>query len=70
MEAKMDVPADPTVPSALTDALYASTRDLAEGNVIDARDVQAEARRMLMEYERAHPLSERRSRSGRRARPA
>jgi hypothetical protein len=70
MEATMDDPADTTVPTALTDALDASMRDLAAGNLIDARDVQAEARQMLIEYERAHPPSERRSRFGKRATPA
>ena len=35
------------------DALDASVRDIAEGNLHDAQSVQAEARRMLADHERA-----------------
>ncbi len=34
------------------DALDASVRDVAEGNLHDARSVQAEARRLLADHER------------------
>jgi len=41
------------VSQRVVDALDASVRDIAEGNLHDAQAVQAEARRMLAEHERA-----------------
>jgi hypothetical protein len=41
----------------VTDALDASVRDLESGAVCDAISVQTEARRMLADYDRAHPGS-------------
>jgi len=46
-------------PRDVTDALNASVRDLAAGAVSDATSVQTEARRMLADYDRAHPGSHR-----------
>ena len=49
----------------IVEALEASTRDIASGNVHDARSVQGEARRMLADHERARATApDRRRRSG------
>jgi len=45
------------VPRHFLDDLDASERDVAEGRVHDAMDVQAEARRMLADYERSQDVS-------------
>jgi hypothetical protein len=48
-----DQPTRP-VPQSITDVLERSVCDIAEGNLLDARAIQIEARRMLADYERAH----------------
>ncbi len=53
----MDDQVSHPAPQDVTDALDASVRDLASGAVSDARSVQTEARRMLADYDRAHPGS-------------
>ena len=45
----MDEQSNRTAPRHVIEALDASVRDIAEGRVLDARAVQAEARRMLAE---------------------
>ena len=49
----MDEQINRTTPQRVIDALDASVRDIAEGNLHDAQSVQAEARRMLADHERA-----------------
>jgi hypothetical protein len=39
----------------LTDVLDASVRDIGAGAVSDAADAQQHARRMLADFEKAHP---------------
>jgi hypothetical protein len=46
---------DRTAPAILTETLDASLRDIADGALTSAADAQAEARRMLADYENAHP---------------
>lgn len=52
VETKMN---DRTAPAILTETLDASLRDIADGALTSAADAQAEARRMLADYENAHP---------------
>jgi hypothetical protein len=68
----MDEQSNRPAPRDVIEALDASVRDIAEGRVLDAHAVQAEARRMLADHERAQsgtPAS-RRGRTARRVRPA
>ena len=44
-------------PRHIVDACEASLRDIAEGNVFDARDVLAESQRALDAYRLAHPTA-------------
>jgi len=56
----MDDQTSRPVSQRVVDALDASVRDIAEGNLHDAQAVQVEARRMLAEHEhrqRAAPRS-------------
>jgi hypothetical protein len=55
MDDQTSRPASQRVPASqsVIDALDAGVRDLAEGNVHDAQSVQAEARRMFADHERA-----------------
>ena len=53
MEALMDDQVNRPALRDVIDALDSSVRDLASGAVSDARSVQAEARRMLADYDRA-----------------
>jgi len=55
METKLNDQTPRTAPPSVTAALDASTHDIAAGAVTDATAVQAEMRRMLTDYERAHP---------------
>jgi hypothetical protein len=48
----MDEQTSRPVPRHITEALDGSVRDIADGNVHDAKSVQAEARRMLADHER------------------
>jgi len=43
------------VPAHITESLDASVRDLETGNLHDAKSVQAEASRLIADYERSHP---------------
>jgi len=67
MDDQTSHPASPRV----IDALDASVRDIAEGKLHDAQSVQAEARRMLADHERAQRAAPGlpAARSARRARP-
>jgi hypothetical protein len=67
METKMDDQPVRTAPPALLESLDASVRDIAAGAVSDAGEVQVEVRRMLADYERAHPPAGRSSRVAKRA---
>ena len=58
--------ADTAAPYALIESPDASVRDIATGSVTDAGEVQSEIRRMLADYERAHPPAERPSDAARR----
>jgi hypothetical protein len=49
----MDDQSTPPTPQHVIDDIDASLRDIAEGRVHDAKDVQAEARRMLVDHERS-----------------
>jgi hypothetical protein len=49
----MDAQTSRPVSQRVVDALGASVRDIATGNVLDAQAVQVEARHMLAEHERA-----------------
>lgn len=68
----MDEQSNRPAPRDVIEALDASVRDIAEGRVLDAHAVQAEARRMLADHERAQSgtPAPRRGRTARRARPA
>lgn len=67
----MDDQSNRPAPQHLIKALEASARDIAKGRLLDARAVQAEARRMLDEHKAArsveisprHATPSRRSRS-------
>jgi hypothetical protein len=50
----MDDRAESTAPPSLIESLDESARDLAEGRVTDAAEVQTEMRRMLADYKAAH----------------
>jgi hypothetical protein len=50
----MDDRAKSTAPPSLIESLDESARDLAEGRVTDAAEVQTEMRRMLADYQAAH----------------
>jgi hypothetical protein len=67
MDTKMDDQPARSAPPPLIESLDMSVRDIAAGNVSDAGDVQAEVRRMLADYERAHPPAGRSSRVAKRA---
>jgi hypothetical protein len=49
----MDDRAESTTPPSLIQSLDESARDLAEGRVTDAAEVQTEMRRMLADYKAA-----------------
>jgi len=66
----MDEHASRATPRAVIEAAEDSLRDIAEGRVVDAAEVQAEARQMLAEYENALPVEGSRPISARRTRPA
>ena len=51
----MDDRLNRSAPQHVMDELDASLRDLAAGAVGDAGDAQAEARRLLANYDRDHP---------------
>ena len=57
MKVRVDDPISRPVPPELTDVLDASVRDIATGAVGDADAAQQQARRMLADFERAHPGS-------------
>ena len=56
-----DRPIRPT-PPGVTEAIEASLRDVAEGNLHDALTVHAEGLQLLADFERGYPLSGKRSR--------
>ncbi|MDB5401865.1 MAG: hypothetical protein JWQ55_3883 [Rhodopila sp.] len=56
-QASRDERTNHPVPRHIIEALDASLRDIADGNVHDAASVQAEARRMVADYERAQPAT-------------
>jgi len=68
----MDEQSNHPAPRHVIEALDASVLDIAEGRVLDAHAVQAEARRMLADHERARPgaSAPRRDRTVRRPRSA
>jgi hypothetical protein len=51
----MDNPTERPTPPHIVEACEASLRDIAEGQMFDAKAVQVEARRMLAEYLLADP---------------
>jgi len=53
----MDDQVNHPAPRDLIEALESSVRDLEAGTVSDARSVQTEARRLLADFDRAHPGS-------------
>ena len=67
METKMHDQPGRSAPTTLIESLDASVRDIAAAAVSDAGDVQAEVRRMLVDYERAHPPAGRTSGVAKRA---
>ncbi len=52
----MDDQTNRAAPRPVIEALDASVRDVAEGRVHDAQIVQAEARRMLADYQAARSI--------------
>ncbi len=50
----MNDQAEPAAPKTLIQSLDGSLRDLETGAITDAADIQAEAQRLLTEYESKH----------------
>jgi hypothetical protein len=59
-----------TAPREILDACEASLRDIAEGQVFDARDVLTESQRALEAYLRAPPIIVRRGKPAKPSRAA
>jgi hypothetical protein len=70
--AKMDDLTNRRTPQQVIEALDASVRDIAEGNLHDADSVQAEARRIFADHGPPPPAAPRsvRGKPARRSRPA
>jgi hypothetical protein len=65
MTRRMDEQVGRQPPSAVTEALDASLRDLEAGRVRDAGAVQVEAQRMIEAFEKSRPVAEGKKRSRR-----